>query len=300
MELRHLRYFIAVAEEGSLKLAAERRLHTAQPSLSRQIRDLESEIGFQLMTRSVRGIQLTEAGETFLDHARLAVAQVEAAKQAARRVAQPARPVFSVGILVGHEGDCLPAAAAILHDIMPNIALGVFSNFSTTLAADLRGGKLDLAFLRREPGTDLSYKLVAKEKLVVILPRSHRLASHRAIDTVELAGETFIGISHVPHVLRSAVMDHLHSAGVNLVPHLEIDNFAMALSLVESEQGVAIMPASILSFLPPSIVSRRFSGDQPAIELVAGYCAENPCPILKAFLARFQDLTLQVQSKAAR
>ena len=75
MELRHLRYFVAVAEEGSLTVAAERRLHTAQPSLSRQIRDLEYEVGVQLMTRNVRGIELTAAGRAFLDHARLALAQ---------------------------------------------------------------------------------------------------------------------------------------------------------------------------------------------------------------------------------
>jgi DNA-binding transcriptional LysR family regulator len=91
MELRHLRYFVAVAEAGSLTLAAEKRLHTAQPSLSRQIRDLESEVGVQLMNRSVRGIELSPAGRAFLDHARLALAQVEAAKEAARRAAQPAK-----------------------------------------------------------------------------------------------------------------------------------------------------------------------------------------------------------------
>src|ERR1700726_3243946 len=79
MELRHLRYFIAVAEEGSLTFAAEKRLHTAQPSLSRQIRDLEYEVGVQLMSRSVHGIELTAAGKAFLDHARLALTQAEAA-----------------------------------------------------------------------------------------------------------------------------------------------------------------------------------------------------------------------------
>src|SRR5262249_15722129 len=88
MELRHLRYFIAVAEEGSLSLAAEKRLRTAQPSLRRQIRDLEDEVGARLMTRSVHGIELTAAGLAFLDHARLAVTQAEAAKEAARRAAQ--------------------------------------------------------------------------------------------------------------------------------------------------------------------------------------------------------------------
>src|ERR1700752_185395 len=97
MEQRHLRYFVAVAEEGSLTVAAARRLHTAQPSLSRQIRDLEYEVGAQLLTRSARGIQLTAAGRAFLDHARLALAQVEAAGAAARRASQPAKRSFALG-----------------------------------------------------------------------------------------------------------------------------------------------------------------------------------------------------------
>src|SRR6195256_5603349 len=97
MELRHLRYFVAVAEEGSLTVAAERRLHTAQPSLSRQIRDLEYQVGVQLLTRSARGVELTAAGRAFLDHARLALAQVEAAGEAARRAARPAKITFAIG-----------------------------------------------------------------------------------------------------------------------------------------------------------------------------------------------------------
>src|SRR3984885_6173103 len=91
LELRHLRYFVAVAEEGSLTVAAERRLHTAQPSLSRQIRDLEHEIGGAMLVRSARGIDLTDSGRAFLDHARLALVQVEAAIEAARGAARKTR-----------------------------------------------------------------------------------------------------------------------------------------------------------------------------------------------------------------
>src|SRR6202789_3348969 len=91
MELRHLRYFIAVAEEGSLTVAAQKRLHTAQPSLSRQIHDLELELGVQLLIRGPRGVELTASGRVFLDHARVALLQVEAASEAARRAAQPFR-----------------------------------------------------------------------------------------------------------------------------------------------------------------------------------------------------------------
>src|SRR3979411_2458423 len=125
MELRHLRYFVAVAEAGSLTVAAEKNLHTAPPSLSRQIRDLEYEVGVQLMSRSVHGIELTAAGKAFLDHARLALTPAEAAKKAARRAAQPAKPTFALGFLTGKEIDWLPEALRILHDELPKIEVTV-------------------------------------------------------------------------------------------------------------------------------------------------------------------------------
>src|ERR1700739_1982784 len=103
MELRHLRYFIAVAEEAGLTLAAERRLHVAQPSLSRQIRDLELEVGAQLLIRGPRGMELTQPGRAFLDHAKLALAQIEVACDAAKRAGQAAKTPFVVGFLTGYE-----------------------------------------------------------------------------------------------------------------------------------------------------------------------------------------------------
>ena len=132
MELRHLRYFIAVAEEGSLTLAAEKRLHTAQPSLSRQIRDLEYEVGTQLMTRSVHGIELTAAGKAFLDHARLTLAQVDAAVEAARRAAQPARKTFAIGFQTGHEMNWLPRVMHVLRDELKNIEVTISSDCRTS------------------------------------------------------------------------------------------------------------------------------------------------------------------------
>jgi LysR family hca operon transcriptional activator len=113
MELRHLRYFVAVAETGSLTTAAEQRLHTAQPSLSRQIRDLEIEVGIPLLTRSARGVILTAPGRAFLEHARLALAQAEAATEAAWQVANATKPVFTLGFLTGQEMDWLPEALRV-------------------------------------------------------------------------------------------------------------------------------------------------------------------------------------------
>src|SRR5271166_2341846 len=175
LQLRHLRYFVAVAEEGSLTVAAERRLHTAQPSLSRQIRDLEYEVGVQLLVRSARGVELTDSGRAFLDHARLALVQVEAAIEAARRAAHPAKPTFALGFLTGQEMDWLPKAMRILGDQLPNIEVTVSSQYSPDLADALMRGKLDVAFLRREKQAgDLAYTLVTEEPLVVVLPSDHR------------------------------------------------------------------------------------------------------------------------------
>jgi LysR family transcriptional regulator, hca operon transcriptional activator len=300
MELRHLRYFIAVAEEGSLTLAAEKRLHTAQPSLSRQIRDLEYEVGTKLLNRSVRGIELTAAGRAFLDHARLALAQAEAAAEAARRAAQPAKPTFAMGFQTGQEVDWLSRATNVLRDELLNIEIRVSSDHSTTLADDLQRGKLDIAFLRREQKPDLDYKVVAREPLVVILPSDHRLAATTAVDPRDLAGEKFIGISEVPRVLRAVVNDYLKRSGIEIAPHFEIDNFAMAISLVASTHGVALLPASAENFLKWSVVSRPLKGEAPTVDLVVGYHKANSSPILRKFLAGLDGLNEQMSSAARR
>src|SRR4029450_13150234 len=182
MELRHLRYFVAVAEAGSLTLAAERTLHTAQPSLSRQIRDIEYEVGVQLLTRSARGVEPTAAGRAFLDHARMALAQGEAGREAARRAPQPDKPTLALGFLTGQEMDWLPEAMRILRDELPNIEVTISSRYSPELADALGTGRLGLAFLRREANAPaLEFKLVTQEPLVVVLPSDHPLASRDAI-----------------------------------------------------------------------------------------------------------------------
>src|SRR6202035_4159052 len=169
MELRHLRYFIAVAEEGSVTLAAQRRLHTAQPSLSRQLRDLEAEVGAQLFVRGFNGVALTAAGRAFLDHARLALSQVEAAGEAARRAAQPAKASFVMGFLTGTELDWFADAVRLLRDELPSIEVILVSQTSPELASGLLRGKVDVAFLRPEPEMpELVFKHLAREPLVVI------------------------------------------------------------------------------------------------------------------------------------
>jgi LysR family transcriptional regulator, hca operon transcriptional activator len=300
MELRHLRFFIAVAEEGSLTVAAGKRLHTAQPSLSRQIRDLEYEVGVPLLNRSVHGVELTAAGRAFLDHARLALTQAEAAAEAARRAAQPAKPVFAMGFLTGQEVDWLPRATNLLRDELASIEIKVSSDHSMTLADDLQRGKLDIAFMRREPKTDLEFRPIVKEPLVVVLPSDHRFATREAIDPRDLTDETFIGISEVPRVLRAVIKDYFKGAGIDLVPSLEIDNYAMAISLVASTRGVALLPASAANFVPWSVVTRPIAGVAPTIDVVVGYHKANTSPILKTFLTRIEVLTAATSDKPPR
>src|SRR5438876_4836175 len=282
MELRHLRYFVAVAEAGSLTVAAEQKLHTSQPSLSRQIRDLEDEVGAQLLRRSARGIELTPAGRVFLDHARSVLSQVEAAAEAARRVAHPAKPRFAMGFLTGHEFTWMPEALRILHDELPNVDVMISSQYSPLLANALVNGTVDAAFLRRERGVpDLAFRLLVKEPLVVILPRDHRLAALKAISPRDLTGETFVTVSNTAPVLRVIIDNYLKRSGINITPAHEADHLAMGMSLIASTRGVGLLPAYAQNFLPSSVTSRPLKGDTPTIDLVLGYKKSNQSPILK-------------------
>jgi LysR family hca operon transcriptional activator len=298
MELRHLRYFVAVADAGSLTVAAARKLHTSQPSLSRQIRDLEDEVGTPLLTRRARGIELTAAGRAFLDHARSVLSQIEAAGEAARRVAHPAKPCFSMGFLTGHELTWMPEALRILHDALPNIDVMISSQYSPLLADGLVKGKIDAAVLRRERGVpDLAFRLLVKEPLMVVLPGDHRLAALKAISPRDLVGETFVTVSDTAPVLRVVIDNYLKRSGINITPAHEADHLSMGMSLIASTGGVGLLPAYAQNFLPSSVTSRPLSGDTPTIDLVLGYKKSNQSPILKLLLSRLDELVARASRK---
>jgi len=290
MELRHLRYFVAVAEAGSLTEAAERRLHTSQPSLSRQIRDLEKEVGVELLSRSVHGVELTPAGKGFIEHARQALMHVDAAVETARRAAQPDRKTLAIGFQTGHEMNWLPPAMQVLHDELKNIEVVVSSDYSPDLAEALARGRLDLAFLRVEPGYDLEYIVVDREPLIVLMPSDHRLTTRDAIRPQDFVGEIFIGGSNKATVLHAVTADYFHRVGIDIELDHGVDNLAMVMSLVASTRGLALMPEYAKNLLPPSVVSRPLDGETPSIDIAVGYSKLNTSPVLKLFLSRFGEL----------
>jgi LysR family hca operon transcriptional activator len=159
------------------------------------------------------------------------------------------------------------------------------------LAQSLLRGKLDLAFMRPEAQMpDLDYKVIVKEPLMVVLPSDHRLASRDAIALKDIAGETFIGMSNTAPTLRAIIDRYLERSGLNVQQAHRVDNLAMAMSLIASIRGVALLPEYAKNFLPWAVTSRPLMGEQVTIDLVVGYHKANTSPILKRFLSRLDDL----------
>ena len=291
MELRHLRYFVAVADAGSLTVAAEQKLHTSQPSLSRQIRDLEQEVGVSLINRSAHGVELTSAGRAFLDHARMALVQAEAAKEAALRAAQPAKPAFALGFMSGAEMGLLPAVEALLRSEFPGIEIRLSSDYSPVLAKALMRRRLDAAFMRpEEPMGGLHYARVRTDPLVFVFPSDHRLASQKAVAPRDIANETFYFPSRSAPAVRRIVVEYLNRAGIDIKSEYEVHNVVHAISMITSTRGVMLLPAYTKRYLPETITTRPVQGEVPTLDLILAYHKANKSPILKLLSSRLAQL----------
>jgi LysR family hca operon transcriptional activator len=304
LELRHLRYFVAVAEARSLKLAADETLHITQPSLSRQIRDLEEEVGTPLFIRGAKGVELTPSGRVFLDHARVMLSQAEAAVQSARRIALPTKPSLALGFMIGHDTTWLPEALKLLRNELPNIHVVISTQNSPQLAAALLHGGIDVAFLRREDGSDdLEFTPLVEESFEVFLPSDHPFAAKAAIDVHEIVGETFISVSGTAlsvsgkqPALRRAIDTYLKGNGIEIKPSHEVDNLGGVMSLIASTRGIALLPRYARTFLPASVTTRPLQGVGPTIDLSVGYRRANTSPILKLFLSRVGELAAKLSA----
>lgn len=290
MELRHLRYFIAVAEEGSLLNAAERRLNTSQPSLSRQIRDLETEVGVALFERLPRGVMLTPAGKIFLEHARLAIAQAEAAIQGAKRAGRPERPTFGLGFLASRE-PWIPHVLRVLRDEAPDVEIRLSSHSSPELAYALKRGDLDAAILRREEHVaGLCFTSLCLEPLVAMLAADHPLAAKETISPQDLASEVYVGSANAAPVLNTILTNYAAGNAVTIEPKVEAGSLAAAISMVVSTRGITLIPLQAGTMITPNVVTLPLQGSAPTMELCLGYSEANSSQLLRRLLKRCEEI----------
>jgi DNA-binding transcriptional LysR family regulator len=293
MELRHIRYFIAVAEEGRIAWAAE-RLGMQQPPLSQQIKALERELDVQLFRRKARGVELTEAGRAFLDNARTMLAQLDHTCETTRRTARGEQG----RICVGFTPSCpfhpfVPRVIRTFREAYPRVSLTLEEYPSNELVDRLRNERIDAAFVRT-PFADpegLVIEPLTDELLVVALPTGHLLAHSKGGDKVAisikaLAGETFIiQGSRLGLGLYAATLAPCHAAGFTPRIGPEASNHASTLNLVAVGLGVSLVPASLRRMHIDGVTYRRLKGsDQPTLPLDLASRRGDPSAVVRHFL----------------
>ncbi|NLS02026.1 LysR family transcriptional regulator [Rhizobium sp. P32RR-XVIII] len=263
MELRHIRYFLAVAEEGNFTRAAA-RLGIGQPPLSQQIRDLEEEIGAQLFHRVPHGAELTAAGSAFLPEARDAVAAAEKAKLAAQRAMRGETGRLLLGFTASSAFN--PAVSGVIRRFRgrwPDIGLSLTEMNSNGLMEKLMREEIDAAFIRPglEDPKDVRLKRLADEPMLIALPAHHALARHAEVPLSALAGEPFIlfprtvGLSLYDDIVRAC-----RDAGFELVVTQEAPQIPSVVNLVAADLGVSIVPASIAQIKLDGVAYRPIEG----------------------------------------
>ncbi len=251
MELRHLRYFVAIAEAGSFTRAAA-RLGMAQPPLSQQLQALEREIGVRLFERLPRGVELTAAGATFLEDARAALAHVEASSERARRVANGVVGSLSVGLASSAAThDILPRVIADFRARHPGVLLSYLEGNAAALAEAVRERRIDVALVRAPVDRDpsLRYEKLTQEPVLAAIPASHALAKRgakKAIALRALAGEGFILVRRpgAPGLYADLVVA-CRAAGFEPRVAAEVGNMLTNIALVAAGVGVSVVPASM-------------------------------------------------------
>lgn len=288
LELRHLRYFVGIAEAGSFTAAAE-RLHKTQPSLSRQMRDLEMQIGTPLFERTNRPLTLTPAGEVLLEEARQLLAQADAALTRTRQAAPGWQGRLTLGFMPGIEAQHLGRILDIFNGKLAPLELETLSRPSPVLIEELQARRLDAAFIRLSAQAQgLSSRTLLDEPLIVILPADHPLAQEECLDLKRLADQPCIQVSrlHAP-VLHEIVQAYAVAQGVTLHSAHESENLLMALSLVRSSGGFCLLPDYTRALCPPGLVARSLDDGAPHIELALAWHPENRSAALSVFLEAF-------------
>lgn len=291
MELRHLRYFVAVAEQRHFGRAAE-RLHMAQPPLSQQIRQLEAELGVTLLTRTTRRVDLTPAGAAYLDHARAILAAVDEAGEVAHRVAAGRTGRLTIGCVGSATYSLLPALAKALRSELPDVEFGFRGEMlSPDQAAALHDGSLDLALLRRLPDTSgLTLHEVRHERLIVALPQEHRYADRKRLRVAELAGEGLVvHAGSGRSVMNSLVHELFEAADLELEVVHEVAETSTLVTFVAAGLGVAVVPEPTSALNVPGVVYVPLVGT-PGVDLVVATREGDANPVLARALGKLADL----------
>ena len=287
MEIRHLRYFAAVAEEGNFTLAAK-RLRVAQPALSRQIRDLEEHVGARLMERGNRGVRLTPAGLIFLEKTRKLLSGAEDAVTAARRRHRGETGGLRIGFIGTLSQELLPRLLEAYHRAYPEVELVLHEMGPGRQREALLAGEIDLGFLgmtagRRDPELELA--AVAEEPLFAVLNARHPLAAKASLRLADLCDEPFIftARNNAP-VFNPWIIGLCRKAGFEPRVWREADRSPSALAYVAAGFGVSVFPAPLALTRTPGVVFKPLAGALPAYTFMLGWVKAQESGALKEFV----------------
>jgi len=295
MELRHLRYFLAVADELHFTRAAK-KLGMEQPPLSQQIRALETEIGTPLFHRHARTVTLTNAGQVFLDDARQILAHVQRATDHARRVARGNLGRIGVGMI--NSAPFHPFVPRVLREYgqqYPEVALSLDENSTPVLAAAVLADQLDIAFVRpllgEEPG--LVTEALFDEEVLVALPQAHRLAAEPALHLAQLRAEPFVLFSRpVGSGLYDDILAACGRAGFSPRIGQEASQVTSIVNLVAAGLGVSLVPASMQQIHSDGVAYRTIIGDAPKARMSLVYRRDDDSATVRNMVALARSVAL--------
>jgi len=299
MDLRYLRYFVAVAEEMNFTHAAE-RLHTVQPSLSRQIQRLEEMVGTPLFRRNRHGLKLTEAGRIFLDESRNILAHMERAIVAARQGARAEAGHISMGFIVGTEMRIIAKFLPTLKIRCPEMKISFHASGESDLMNALEEEKINVAFLAGAPTSPtIASEVILRQKIVVVLPATHPLARMRKVAPESLKDMAWIrpSIEYDPTYVQS-LSAITARAGVTFTSIIEHNNVLSAMHAVGLGLGFALIPDYQRDILPSSIVARPLTIEPPpTTEMSMAYRRDDRTPALAFFLGVVRDCMANSDAK---
>jgi DNA-binding transcriptional LysR family regulator len=285
MEIRHLRYFLVLAEELHFNRAAE-RLHIAQPALSQQVRQLEKELNVELFTRTTRKVELTLAGASLKKHALEILSNVESVKDLVARVATGETGRLTLGFTGSATYDLLPRIARAVREKISGVSLVLRGEMATASQIEaLRSNAIDIGFLRPPISEEFHQRVVRTDYLSLLMPASHPLASEASIDLAQMADESFIQYSPSADPATFTIVSSAYQqAGFEAIVHQEVDATSVMVSLVAAGLGMALVPNSVSHVRVDGAVIRPLSSPLIPMNLVAAWRIGNDLPAISRFI----------------